>query len=354
MKKLSPWLIFLRTFLSKRLLHPTRCSLLKHIWLTGAPSVTCWVISFQQRGANGEEWRIRYSIFYLWWHQGSESLLEMESSSCVARFLQTVIQPAAVSALSKHWLLHFQGPNLCKQSLFSLSFKLISPMNITFQRWTQTEKKKSPAILMPAVAAWPYKRNKAAIQTQIRGAGLRRNICDRDALEEYDRRRVENAFLGENPQPACGFAQFAAGCYSRNLGIYQVPCNFSQTRLTVKIKVYYRFVCLLSYCCGIFNFIAISLLSLSPSLSLSFVPLEIKALLSTPSLFSLPSLWTKWGNVCQHMSPSVNKHFQHVENNILALGLLHQDVMNAVHLSQPPALFLAAERLSQPNNYSPP
>lgn len=28
--------------------------------------------------------------------------------------------------------------------------------------------------------------------------------------------------------------------------------------------------------------------------------------------------------------------------------------MNMVHLSQPPALFLAAERLSQPNNYSPP
>lgn len=77
-------------------------------------------------------------------------------------------------------------------------------------------------------------------------------------------------------------------------------------------------------------------------------------LLSTPSLLSLPSFWSKWGNVCQHMSPSVNKHFQYVENNILALSLLHQDVMNMVHLSQPPALFLAAERLSQPNNYSPP
>lgn len=51
---------------------------------------------------------------------------------------------------------------------------------------------------MPAVAAWPYKRNKAAIQTQI-GVGLWRNICDRDALEKYDRRRVENTFLRENP-----------------------------------------------------------------------------------------------------------------------------------------------------------
>lgn len=62
-KKLSPWLIFLWTFLSKRLLHPTLCSLLKHIWLTGAPSAKRWVISFQQRGANGEEWRIK--VLYL-------------------------------------------------------------------------------------------------------------------------------------------------------------------------------------------------------------------------------------------------------------------------------------------------
>lgn len=83
------------------------------------------------------------------------------------------------------------------------------------------------------------------------------------------------------------------------------------------------------------------------------MPLEIKCCFP-PHPCSLPSFWSKWGNVCQHMSPSVNKHFQYAENNILALGLLHQDVMNTVHLSQPPALFLAAERLSQPNNYSPP
>lgn len=54
------------------------------------------------------------------------------------------------------------------------------------------------------------------------------------------------------------------------------------------------------------------------------------------------------------MSPSVNKHFQYVENNILARSLLHQDVMNAMHLSQPPVLLLAADRLPQPNNYLPP
>lgn len=88
-----------------------------------------------------------------------------------------------------------------------------------------------------------------------------------------------------------------------------------------------------------------------PPLSLpSFVPLQIKFSFP-PHPFSLPSFCTKWGNVCQHMSPSANKHFQYVENNILALGLFHQDVMNAVHLSQPPALFLAEKRLSQPNNH---
>lgn len=79
-KKLSPWLIFLWTFLSKRLLHPVLYSLLQHIWLTGAPSVKRWVISFQQRGPNWEQWRKRYSIFYLWWHQGFESLLDGELS----------------------------------------------------------------------------------------------------------------------------------------------------------------------------------------------------------------------------------------------------------------------------------
>lgn len=47
------------------------------------------------------------------------------------------------------------------------------------------------------------------------------------------------------------------------------------------------------------------------------------------------------------MSPSGNKHFQHVEDNILALNVLHRDVMNAVHLSQHPACFLAAG--TQPN-----
>lgn len=64
---------------------------------------------------------------------------------------------------------------------------------------------------------------------------------------------------------------------------------------------------------------------------MSFVPLGMRCCFP-PRSFSLPlhtpSFWTKWGNVCQHMSPSVNKHFQHVENNNLALCLLHQDVMN--------------------------
>lgn len=69
---------------------------------------------------------------------------------------------------SERWLVHFQGPNLCKQSLFSLSPKLISQMNVTFQCWgSDRRKKKSPAILMPAGAAWPYRRNEAMIQTQI-------------------------------------------------------------------------------------------------------------------------------------------------------------------------------------------
>lgn len=69
--------------------------------------------------------------------------------------------------------------------------------------------------------------------------------------------------------------------------------------------------------------------------------------------FPLPSFWTTWSCVCQHMSSSVNKCFQYFENNILALSPVHQNVMKVMHLSQPPALFLAAERLSQPNNYLP-
>lgn len=52
--KLGPRWIFLSAFLSKRLLHAPLCSLLKHIWLTGARSVIRWLISFRQRGANGE------------------------------------------------------------------------------------------------------------------------------------------------------------------------------------------------------------------------------------------------------------------------------------------------------------
>lgn len=84
---------------------------------------------------------------------------------------------------------------------------------------------------MPAVAAWPYKRNKAAIQTQIEEWNGEEHMWLRRAWEEWQTSDKKD-FLGENPQPACGFAQFAAGYYSRNLGINKVSTIFYEIRLT--------------------------------------------------------------------------------------------------------------------------
>lgn len=53
-------------------------------------------------------------------------------------------------------------------------------------------------------------------------------------------------------------------------------------------------------------------------------------------------VWTKRGNIWQHMSPSVNKHFQHVEKNNLAWRSPPSGCDEPAHLSQPLALFLAA------------
>lgn len=120
-------------------------SLLKHIWLTGAPSVTRWVISFPQRGAKRreEEGKVLYLLSVM-----TSGLAELVRDGELGRrcSVSTDSNPArrCQCPFRKHWLLHFQGPNLCKQSLFSLSFKLISSMNITFQRWTRQRKKKKP------------------------------------------------------------------------------------------------------------------------------------------------------------------------------------------------------------------
>lgn len=116
--KLGPRWIFLSAFLSKRLLHAPLCSLLKHIWLTGARSVIRWLISFRQRGANGEGSPAERPL--------SSTVSAMTSGlGELGRRRSAFAAQSAVSSLSKRWLLHFQRLNLCKQSLFSLSFKLI-------------------------------------------------------------------------------------------------------------------------------------------------------------------------------------------------------------------------------------
>lgn len=84
-------------------------------------------------------------------------------------------------------------------------------------------------------------------------------------------------------------------------------------------------------------------LSLRLSMRTPQVPFGMRCWLPTrPSPAPNLLFWTERGNIGQHMSPSVNEHFQHVENNNLARRAPPSGCDEPVHLSQPPALFLAA------------